>query len=524
MTETGIKEERKVSRRLDFNLRRNLLGELDAAEVAKAGEALGRAWDCLAGERSGLKAEKEAGVQRCRGIDGEARDLQADCAEAKSTLAGFGRDIAQYEREERAIEAILGRYGLAPELKFERERLAAAFGKLLQDLGARRDETASARDEAAEALRSLRNGLLHIPQEWAELLARLDIDYETGESYLRNQTPEIRQRLLEGNPVLPFTFIMSGADIDRVAGAAGSMTARRVIPLIAYEDLGMTLESEGRLARTGEGVAFVCLYEGRVFDSEGLTELVAEFERLRGATLEQYDHYADAYQTAVSDRAASSGFAYEAGYRQKLEQQRDQCARRRGDLQDRIAGLVEERGRLAGRDGELERKLEELQVALQQAEEKVAAFAGLIAGEEQYQACCTRLATVLDQVATLKIRKPMLERKRSSLQKEIQELDQEIWRQDKERQEAEQQYRLYREAPPAERVDGSIDDLEQRLKALQAQYSGDIRQREERKRQLEQECAAKQKELRKLGLEEREYAGLSMMSRLRSGSARNSPG
>jgi predicted nucleic acid-binding Zn-ribbon protein len=91
-----------------------------------------------------------------------------------------------------------------------------------------------------------------------------------------------------------------------------------------------------------------------------------------------------------------------------LEQQRDQCARRRQDLQDRIAGLAEERDRLAGRDGELGQKLEQLQAALRQAEERAAAFAGLVAREEQYQACCTRLTTVLDQVAALKTRKLML--------------------------------------------------------------------------------------------------------------------
>jgi hypothetical protein len=501
------KEEREILRRLGLDLRRNLLGELDAAEAAKTRVALERARDGLAGERSGLKAEREAGAQRCRVIDGEERDLRAASIEEKAALTGLDREIAQYEQEERAIEAILNRYGLAPELRFDQERLAADFGKLLKDLGARRDETVSARDEAAEALRSLRNGMLHIPPEWAELLARLDIEYDTGESYLRNQPPEIRQRLLEGNPVLPYTFIMSGADIDRVASAAGGMTARRVIPLIAYEDLGMTLESEGRLARTGEGVAFVCLYEGRVFDSDSLAELVAEFERRRGATLEQHDHYADAYQTAVSDRAACSRFSYGAGHHRKLEQQRDQCARRRQDLQDRIAGLAEERDRLAGRDGELGQKLEQLQAALRQAEERAAAFAGLVAREEQYQACCTRLTTVLDQVAALKTRKLMLERKLSGLQKEAQGLAQEIWRRDQEWQEAEQQYRIYREAPAAERVDGSIEDLEQRLKALKEQYSGDIRQLEERKRQRETEYAVKQKELRKLGLEEREYAG-----------------
>jgi hypothetical protein len=224
------KEEREVLRRIGLSLRRNLLGELDTADIARAGALLGKARDSLVGERSKLMAEKDAGVQRCRQIDVYLREFRADCGEEKVALSGLEREIGQYEQDERAIGEILKRYALAPELRFERERLAAAFGQHLQELDGRRDEAARDRDEAEEALRSLKTGRLHIPQEWAEVLAGLDIEYDTGESYLRSQTPAIRQRLIEGNPILPYAFIMSGADIDRMAAVVADMKARRVIP------------------------------------------------------------------------------------------------------------------------------------------------------------------------------------------------------------------------------------------------------------------------------------------------------
>ncbi len=501
------KEEREIMARLGLVLRRNLLGELEPVEVTRAGAVLGQARDGLAGEWSRLQAEKAAGAQRCLEIDIAVRDLRDTCGEEKASLAGIDREIAQYEQEEMAIGEILNRYGLAPELKFKQERLVTTFGQMLGELDARRDETARARDEAAEALRSLKNGRLHVPQEWAELLARLDIEYDTGESYLRRQAPELRQRLLEGNAVLPYAFIMSGGDIDRVAAAAGNMTARRVIPLIAYENLGMALESEGRLARTGEGVAFICLYEGRVFDSESLTGLVAEFERRRVETMEQNAHYTGAYEAAVSDRVACGRFGYAADYRHGLEQQQADCTGHLQELQSRISGLEEERSKLAARGEEIEQKFESLRESLRQAEERVVAFAVLIDREEIYQACRRRLDIVRDQIATLNAKKSLLAGRVNGFLQETRALEREIWQREQQRQDTEGRYVLYREAPAAETVAGGIDDLERRLKALKEQYSGNIALLEERKQQLEAECSRNQRDLRKLGLEQEAYAG-----------------
>ncbi|MEW6064576.1 MAG: hypothetical protein ACOY3U_07535 [Bacillota bacterium] len=502
------KDEKEVQRKLGISLGRNLLGEMDAAEIRKTRAALENTRDELSKKIEMLEDEKTAGAARRQGIDNEKKELQAAFSDEKTALNGIDRDIREYEQKEQEIKFILDKYGFDFDLRFDRERLNSAFGQKVKDLEASLEEAARVRDEAAESLHALKNGRLHTSEELASLLAGLDIQYDTGEAYLRGLPPEIRRTVLEGNPVLPYAFIMSRADMDRVAGAVSSLTMRRVIPLIAYEDLGTTVPGGGRVAHTREGIAFACLYEGRMFESEGLVKLVTELEQKRDAALEQHGHFTDAHRAAVSDRAVCARFDYAADYRYGLGKKRNESEKHLLEMESKISTLEEEKRRLEKREGELEQQIKKLQGDLQKAGEAVELFALFIEKEKDYQDCRGRLSDVLKSIADLETRKAKLTNSRESLQGDIGGIERQVWQREKEQQEAQAQYSIYKDAPEAETLEGCIAELEERLKALKEEYSGEIGLLEKRKKELAPDCVRKQKELDKLGLKEEEYTGV----------------
>jgi len=164
------------------------------------------------------------------------------------------------------------------------------------------ESAAGTRNEITEALSSIKNGHLHTSQELAAILAELDIQYDTGESYLRNQPPDIREKMLTGNPILPYTFILSRTDIRRIVESGGLDTVqRRIIPLMAYEDLNLLVENEGGIASPREEISFACLYEGRIFDPDDLQQLIWEMEEKRDQAEERCTHYTAAHREAVRD-------------------------------------------------------------------------------------------------------------------------------------------------------------------------------------------------------------------------------
>jgi len=63
---------------------------------------------------------------------------------------------------------------------------------------------------------SLKKGTLHVSEEFALFLENSDINFETGENYLRKQPIDIRAELLKNIPLLPYSFILTDEDIKTI--------------------------------------------------------------------------------------------------------------------------------------------------------------------------------------------------------------------------------------------------------------------------------------------------------------------
>lgn len=201
-------------------------------------------------ERLRTLRDQERQLQKRLGRRGQEMDLQwkeiqAGQGETARSLNDYERELAVYLQKEQEVHEIVGCYGFDASLVFDHERLNRLFTQYIKELEHKGQAAAWTRNEAAETLASIKNGNLHNSQELASALAELDIQYDTGESYLRNQSPDLRQSMLERNPVLPYTLIMSHADIDRVAAAGLNINMRRIIPLMAYEDLNLLVINQG---------------------------------------------------------------------------------------------------------------------------------------------------------------------------------------------------------------------------------------------------------------------------------------
>lgn len=498
--------EKETMGKLGFTLRRNLLGELDAAEIQKTGLDLERVCEELNRQVKGLEEAKAAAEKRRQVIDDEANKLQAALAEEKAALTGIDREIRDYEQKEREIKNILDKFGFDFALRFDRERLASAFGQRVKNLAAGMEEAARVRDDVTESLSSLKNGRLHTPEEMASLFAGLDIQYVTGESYLRGLPPENRQRMLENNPVLPYAFIMSRADMDLAADSVNSLTMRRVIPLIAYEDLETTVPGAGRLARIREGITFACLYEGRMFENQSLAELVEELDRKRSVAWEQHGHLTEEHTAAVSGRAVCTAFDYPAEYLYGLGKKKDECEKHLVQIKNNLLALEEEKEGLKKKQAGFEPQTKEFNAALQKAGEAVTIFAGFIDQEKKYQDCRGRLAAAGESLKEWETRRTQLAAGQVGLREDISRLEKETWEKEEAQREAQAQYGSCKDAPEAEIIEGNTAELAERLKALKEKFSTGIGLLESRKADLSADLTDRQRDLAQLGLQEEEYA------------------
>ncbi|KLU64795.1 hypothetical protein DEAC_c31230 [Desulfosporosinus acididurans] len=498
--------ERDVRSKLKLSLSRNLLGELAADEIEKARFELKKKLEDLKNEGQQLTEERAGKEQRQLEADQEIQGVGEETSREKNVLHDLERDIEVYEQQEREIQGILQKFGFNFELRFDRVRLQAAFDQLLKDLNHSLEEAVRMRDDAKESLFSLNNGRLHIPEEIISLLADKDISYETGEAYLRNQSPEIRQKLLAANPVLPYALILARQDIELLAQAIKNLTLRRAIPIMAYEDLSLSMSLlADRWVQTAEGIFLVCLYEGRIFDHSGLEKLEEELKRKQKDSLEQYRHYTEERNEVVAKQTICSRFAFKADYRYDLAKKKTASEIKLQTLADRRDFLRQEKENLRITLQNLKQKIQTVIESQQKAQKAVELFEAWIEQENDYQTCRQRLTEVNEAIAGAERRKSELEASLVSFQKKIEGFTLEIEQKKIEVRDIRKKYNTYQDAQEAEFIAGTVEELEERLQALKAQYSGEIELLEKRKTELQSEGVKKEKELSKLGLSEGDY-------------------
>jgi len=500
-------QEKQLQKRLGRQWIRNLLGELEAAEIDHIKNGLLKTKDQILSDYEKTLREKASLAQRQHDMDLQWKQIQADQGETFRTLNDYQRELAEYLQKEQQVKEILGRYGFDASLIFDQERLSYLFTQHIKELEYKGETAARTRNEASEALASIKNGHLHNSLELASALADLDIQYDTGESYLRNQSPDIRQSMLKGNPILPYSLIMSRLDIDRVAAADLDIIIRRIIPLIAYEDLNLLVTNQGGIAKPREEIAFACLYEGRIFDHENLNKLILEMETKREEAVESYNHYTEVHRGALVNLSVCQSFDYAADFRYELEKGIDECQKRQIDLNRQLAAVEEGKNQAIQQQDELDGQIRTLAELRPRAEAALKAFQELMAREPEYQSCREMLNQTIQELISLEGKKVLLIKSLEKLQIDIATIKNDIMAREKQQQAAEHKYLLYKNTPAVESlVTGDIEELETRLKAIKEEYSQEIGHLEQLQQSLTAQCRKTQKQLDKLSLAEENYA------------------
>jgi len=500
-------KEREVRAKLKLNLNRNLLGELAESDIAQTRAKFKQAWDDLQLEGQKLREEKGRLEQRQLEAAQEIQIKRESQLSEKNVLRSLEKEIADYEGQEQEIRRILQKYGFDPDLRFDKERLHTSFNQLLKHLARSLEEAVRMRDASAESLFSLKHGRLHVPEELIAVLANKDIPYETGEAYLRNQTPDLRQRLLEANPVLPYALILPQEGIELLVESIQNLTLRSAIPVIAYEDLSVHLSTKtDHLIQTEAGISLVCLYEGRVFDNDGLIKLEEELRQKQAEAEEQYQHYTGERNDVVAKQTICGRFDYKADHRYLLGKKKAASENMILRLDKELEGLTQETENLRQTQEELGQKITANNESQHKAQAALEMFAAWIGQEKDYQACRRRLSEVSEGISGAEGRKSDLAQRQRGLEQEIQRLILEIENKKTESKALEQKQLLYKEAPEAEIVPGTLEELEERLQSLKRKYSGEIELLERRRKDLLTECSKKEKELGKLGISEDDYS------------------
>lgn len=494
---------------LELHFSRNLLGELDPKQIEKAQYAFEQAVTTLQQQKKAAGKDQEKTEQSLLELEIERETLLNSQIEEKAALTAVQKEIQEYEKKEAEVLSILNHYGLEPELRFDPLRLSSTFTAFSKKLSLRVGEARRSRQESEENLQSLQNGRLHIPQEWLDLLNGLELHFETGENYLRGLAPQQCQKMLEQNPTLPFAFILGKEDLPRIVEAAEGLNLNRVVPFLTYEDLNLVLDSEKRVVRSSQGIALACLYEGRIFKADALPEFQTELEKKKQQALEELEHYTAEYEKAVADQAVCARFNYGADHIYTLGSREANLLKRLSELDKQIRTWAEQKETLQRKQKELNVQINDLNEKGRRALVKVSLLQTFLENEHEYQSCRQELSKVLTENESLEARLTELAEKQKRLEESLSSYHNQIREVRIEQKIKQEQYLLCQNAAPARILEGSIEELTERLQALQTEYTQEVTFLDKRLRELRKESDQRKKDLQKLKLSEEDYLNVN---------------
>lgn len=280
-------------------------GELEKA-VNDAKELQGELAERLNTAKEELQDRREA-----------IHELDKKIIEQNKEFDGLAARKEDLNGRKKQITDILAEYEISEKYVFEREKNIEVIKEKQTAADIEKSRFVREKEQVSDTLEKLRKNRLHSAPEFAEFLDKNEIEYQTGEAYLKAQSGDYYRMLLEKLPILPYCFIVSDRDYSRALTVAEEVSIDRVCPVIRMQDLNSDMEADGRTVIAG-GVKLYSFYDRRSIDPETRDEyeeyLCGQTDELNGLISSK----AKQLQKVAGDLAKVTEFTFSKADEDKL--------------------------------------------------------------------------------------------------------------------------------------------------------------------------------------------------------------
>jgi chromosome segregation ATPase len=499
------KNENKIRKELGLTYERNLLGEIEQIYFDEFFRSLDEGMQELIGERKSNFHE----IERLGQLSVSFKEKMDSLREAERDFVieetKLGSSIDTYNLLEESLKPVFERYDIHFSKRFHYQENLLMVDKHVHELEKIERDSALNSHTIKENIASLKEGTLHVSKEFSQWLVNQDIEFETGEKYLRKQPAHIRESLVQQNPILPFSFLLYDEDIERLKTMEISCKTHQMVPILSYGNINETFIVEGQSVHIKERLQLLCLYDQRMIDADNLDGYLAELQEEWNQLNEKLIHYRQQLEVVREDFRLLKQFDFDKDYLYELEGKKKKILEQIDFVKEEIKSLDEEQSKVA----ENQRQLSERNVTLdrlleKKAERKIKAQE-LIKENEEY------------------IENKQFEREISvsntRISKEKTAINGEVFRLSKEKDDLIEQrsqvkntvegkkrnYELYKNAHKAVVLDQDIEEMEGQLQALKSEVTWALERLEGDLQEKRSELKDKQESLASYQLEVSEY-------------------
>ncbi|PEQ91748.1 hypothetical protein CN481_15780 [Bacillus sp. AFS006103] len=499
------KNENKIRQELGFTYERNLLCEIEEDYFDKYFHDLNVRVENLKEE----KQRNQLAIEKLDEKTGDIKEKFKSLRENETNLAiearQFDHAILTYNRLEESLEPVFVRYNLHFNKRFHHQENQLFVKNQIHKLEKIVRESDLNSHTIKETITSLKEGTLHVSKEFSQWLINQDIEFETGEKYLRKQFSHIRESLVQQNPILPFAFLLYYDDLEKLKKMEIGCKTHQMVPVLSYNDINETFVVEGNTVYIKDKLQLLCLYDQRMIDAENLDGYLAELQEELNQVKERLNHYREQLEMAREDLRLLKQFDFDKDYLYGLESKKTGLAGQIHSVHDEITALEEEQLSVA----ENQRQLTERNTAIDRTLEKEATSKikaqGFVQANGEYIHNKLEEQEISSKITKITNDKEAVNNEITRLINEKDDLIEQRIKIKNSIEDKRKIYELYKDAPRAVVLNQDIEIMEGQLQALKSDVTHALESLESDFQDKQSELKEKQDGLASYQLEESEY-------------------
>ncbi len=497
-------DEAEIIENLQFHFERNILGEIDENAIRGFDNSLKEQKENRAGLEQACRDEREANRGKEDELEKNRNAWMHDRSDATLFYERAQKAYMEYRQKEASLVSVYERNNRDVALRFQHENAVEWMETILREhekaLRASEFELKQVNEESV----ALQEGRFHASAALIHWLDEREIEYQTGEAYLKEFDAERRARILKRNPLLPFGFLLDDDAYERVADEIRTFSDRAVTPVFRYQSV------KKKLADSWQSVEWnmIAPYQEAALDQKQIPELLEELRRKRVDLEEQINQFYYAANQARLDLDEVSGFAFGLEAEGDLKAEVENAETSISSLDASISEAEDERKRCRTRDGELIDALNRLENQRRELEDRIKDFHEFLKAEkenrkaiESLAACKRQLELVEKDLAVGREAQKERVRMENEWRRRHVELEREIG-------DISLKMQRYVEYESGQKMDGSVEFLQSQWDAMTAEWEGTAKELEEKRVQLIQAIQERKNKLSSLGIAEERLAVL----------------
>lgn len=493
-------EEEKIKSSLNFYYDRNLYGEIEE-------EFIDLYFLSLENEENKLKVQKNDGQLHITKLieDNKNLTLQVIQLDDEKLQKSIDKNSLKAEKDkyyelENSLKDIFYRHNIDFNRRFNFEENILRINNKIKGLEKREREIEFNKKSTNEKIASLKEGTYHVSKEFRQWLNNNNIDFETGENYLRKQDEDIRNKLINQNPMLPYAFILYDDDFKKIKSMDLDFNINQMVPLLSYSNINESFIVDGKGVEV-KNLHFICLYDSKMINSESIESYMALLDTQMQDINEQLSHYGNELKTVRNDSYIIMQFDFDKNYIYEIENKYNNL----GDEIERISNKITELNNIkennVNRVNDINKEINTVDKLLEKLEDKKLMFHDFKEKDKVYlhnkrlhEECCILINKLNDKKKLINEKKSILANNKEGLLIDLKATNDEI-------NENEKRYNIYQAVKDGIIEDDTIENMEERLRVLTGTIVSDLERLEKDLKEKSQELSEKKGALESLNIE-----------------------